>query len=164
MKVNVEIARKDKAWQHYKVTKNSIRAVAENILNRFDNLRQVKEFELSILLAGDKEMEELNSRFRKQKKATNVLSFPDLELNWRHLLEFKPNLNYMYLGDIAFSYQTIEKEALTYNISFDYHFTFLLIHGILHLIGYDHKSDEESKVMENLEVDILESFSIPSPY
>ena len=88
-----------------------IDSITKNIINRYKNLKVVKEIELSVLLTDDKKMLSLNSEFRGVEKPTNVLSFQDLEINWRHLLEFKPDADYMYLGDIAFGYETIKKEA-----------------------------------------------------
>ncbi|KAJ6645140.1 Endoribonuclease YbeY [Pseudolycoriella hygida] len=93
----------------------------------------------------------LNSQFCGKGKATNVLSFPDIELDFRHLLEFTPNLDYMYLGDIAFGYEIIQSEAISQNKSFRDHFMHLLVHSILHLLGFDHQDDEEAIIMENLE-------------
>jgi probable rRNA maturation factor len=70
----------------------------------------------------------------------------------------------MYLGDIASSYQTIKHEATLKSIGFQDHFKHLVIHAILHLIGYDHMNEEESKAMENIEIEVLDSFGIDSPY
>jgi probable rRNA maturation factor len=70
----------------------------------------------------------------------------------------------MYLGDIAFSYQVIKEEALLKSIDFQDYFKHLLIHAILHLIGYNHENDEEAQIMETIEIEILDSFGIESPY
>ncbi|KAJ6645026.1 Endoribonuclease YbeY, partial [Pseudolycoriella hygida] len=117
---------------------------------------------LNLLLKN--QMLNLNKQFRGEEKATNVLSFPDIELDFRHLLEFIPNLHYMYLGDIAFGYEIITSEAMTQNKTFKDHFIHLLVHGILHLLGFDHQNDEEADVMEKLEAEILNGFAIDSPY
>lgn len=166
MKIKTEIAKPYKEWTQHReiISKSFIKKVAASVLTRFPNFRQVKEFELSILLTSNEEMQRLNSDFRQKNKPTNVLSFPDIELNWRHLLEFKPNLNYMYLGDIAFGYELISREAIEQQKSFNDHFTHLLIHSILHLIGYDHEDEEEAEAMERLEIKILKDFAIDSPY
>ena len=124
----------------------------------------MKEFELSILLAGNKQMQSLNGKFRKKDKATNVLSFPDVEIDWRKIVEFTPDNDYMYLGDIAFGYEVIALEAKNKLISFQDHFKHLVIHAILHLIGYDHIKDDDAEAMESIEIEILEAISIKSPY
>lgn len=70
----------------------------------------------------------------------------------------------MDLGDIAFGYQTIDKQALEQNKNFKDHFIHLLVHSVLHLIGFDHQTNEETDIMKNLEIKILKDFSISSPY
>ena len=70
----------------------------------------------------------------------------------------------MYLGDIAFGYETIHTEAIDQEKILEDHFVHLLVHSVLHLLGYDHQDDQEADVMENLEIEILRTFSIASPY
>lgn len=165
MNIKVEIASELDDWNLLKgINIALISDITKNIINRYKNLKIVKEIELSVLLTSDKKMLSLNSEFRGVEKSTNVLSFQDLEINWRHLLEFKPDADYMYLGDIAFGYETIKKEAKEKQISFEDHFKHLLIHAILHLIGYDHIEDEEAQIMEALEIEILSNYNIKSPY
>lgn len=106
--------------------------------------------EISVLLTNDKEVHALNKKFRKKDKPTNVLSFP--------------NGDNGYLGDIAMSLDTLEREAKEENKPLENHFTHLLIHGVLHLMGYDHETDEEQEEMESLEIKILKKLDIPNPY
>ena len=80
------------------------------------------------------------------------------------MLEFKPDLDYIYLGDIAFAFETISEEVKKKNIPFLNHFKHLLVHSTLHLLGYDHETTKEADIMESLEEKILESFNIASPY
>ena len=68
------------------------------------------------------------------------------------------------LGDIIFAYKIVEDEAQMQGKDFNNHFAHLLVHGILHLLGYDHQSDQEAMEMENIEVEILSTFNIKSPY
>lgn len=165
MNIKIEIATELDNWNSRKeINKKIISDITRNIINRYKNLKTIKELELSVLLTDDKKMLALNSEFRNFEKPTNVLSFPDLEINWRYLLEFKPDADYMYLGDIAFGYETVEKEAEDKQINFEDHFKHLLIHAILHLIGYDHVEDEEAEIMEALEIEILSGYNIKSPY
>jgi probable rRNA maturation factor len=165
VKIVIEIAKTDKTWNNHKeINKSLIKTIVKNILNRFVNFQAIKEVELSILLTHDANISYLNEKFRGEKKATNVLSFPDIELHYEDLLEFKPDLNYMYLGDIAFSYNVILKEALSENKTFEQHFIHLLVHSTLHLLGFDHTNSKEESAMRRLEVLILQDFAIPSPY
>lgn len=165
MNIKIEIATELDDWNSRKeINLSLISDITKNIISRYKNLKVVQEIELSVLLTDDKKMLSLNSEFRGVEKATNVLSFQDLEINWRHLLEFKPDADYMYLGDIAFGYETIKKEAEGKQISFEDHFKHLLVHAILHLIGYDHIEDEEAQIMEALEIEILSNYNIKPPY
>lgn len=165
MKITIEIVKTEVEWNNHKtINKTLMKKLTTNILNRFDNLKLVEEFELSILFASDKELLDLNSQFRGKHIATNVLSFPDIELNWQQLIEFKPNIHYMYLGDIAFAYQLIKTEANLQNKTFDNHFVHLFVHSVLHLLGFDHQKEIEAAAMESLEIDILKDFGIASPY
>lgn len=165
MKIDVEIAIEYGKWDELpEFSPEYFAKTASSVLSSYPNFAKVSEFELSVLLTEDKKMAELNNQFRNKNKATNVLSFPDMEINWRRILEFKTNSDYIYLGDIAFGYETIEREASEKLISFQDHFRHLLVHSILHLIGFDHIDDEDAEAMENIEVEILKSFGIKSPY
>ncbi len=106
---------------------------------------------LSILLTNDRSIQQLNKDFRDKDKPTNVLSFPaDDEGD--------------YMGDIAVAFETIQREAIEQDKSFTHHFIHMLIHGILHLDGYDHETDEDAEEMETLEIKILADMGIKNPY
>ena len=109
---------------------------------------------ISIFFSGDKKVMELNDTFRKKKSATNVLSFPS---------NFKFN-NTLFLGDIIFSIETILKEAKRDNKCVENHLIHLFIHAFLHLLGYDHETEEQAKKMEDLEIGILRNLKIENPY
>lgn len=112
-------------------------------------------FEISILLTDSKNMKVLNKKFRKINKDTDVLSFPAEEKEF-----FKKNIKSkqdIYLGDIALSYPYIAKIIKKQNVSFDYYFKKMLIHGILHLIGYEHDSLTKYKKMNLLEQKIIKN-------
>lgn len=165
MNIIVEIAQEFKGWNKCSELKPDYFAeVVERILSRYPNFSMAQEVELSILLTDDRKIKSLNNEFRGKDKATNVLSFPDTEIDWRRIVEFEVSSEYMYLGDIAFSYQLIKEEALLKSIDFQDYFKHLLIHAILHLIGYNHENDEEAQIMETIEIEILDSFGIESPY
>lgn len=170
--INVEIIKNYSKWsEHKQINKALIKKIAQNILSRFTSFSKVKQFELSILLTDSEEILTLNKQFRNIEKATNVLSFPTIELNWQDLfndvdteLEFLIDSDYMHLGDIAFCYEVIHNESSEQKKTFENHFIHLLIHSILHLIGFDHQNDTEANIMENLEIEILAHFGISSPY
>jgi probable rRNA maturation factor len=165
MKITTEIATECSDWHSKQAINTELFAnITQNILNRYGGFKVVKDLELSVLLTDDAKMQSLNKEFRGVEKSTNVLSFPDLEINWQELLEFQPDGDYIYLGDIAFGYETVAAEAKNKMISFEDHFKHLLIHAILHLIGYDHVDDEDAQIMEALEIEILSNYNIKSPY
>ena len=109
---------------------------------------------ISLFFSGDRKIIELNYKFRKLNSVTNILTFPSLT----------NSKNTFFLGDIIFSNETICKEAKRNNKSVNNHLTHLFVHGILHLLGYDHQTEEEAKKMENLEIEILGKLGIASPY
>lgn len=113
-------------------------------------VKQVKGMEISILLTGDREVQELNKNYRGKDKPTNVLSFETGD-------EF-------LLGDIVMSLATLKKEAKAQHISVRNHYAHLLCHGVLHLLGFDHIDEEEAREMEFFEIKILESLGIANPY
>lgn len=113
--------------------------------------------ELSILFTNDYEVQKLNKEWRSINKPTNVLSFPSEDLKVGEGAG-------LIIGDIVLAYETIENEAREQNKSFDQHLTHLLIHGFLHLFGYDHLNNEEAGQMESLEIEILSALDIENPY
>ncbi|MCL4134926.1 UNVERIFIED_CONTAM: hypothetical protein GTU68_034018 [Idotea baltica] len=123
----------------------------------------IKEFEFSLKLTDDEELQELNASFRGKDKTTNVLSFPSQVLHEGNMNDFK-NAKELYLGDMAISYDRVEEEANKYGISFENHFIHLVLHSILHLFGFDHIDDEDAYKMEELEKKILKRMNINNPY
>lgn len=108
--------------------------------------------EVAILLTSDKKMKELNLKFRNRDKPTDVLAFP------------ADSTIAPFLGDIAIGYGVASKDASNGNKPLLEHVAHLAIHGFLHLIGYDHQTDEDAEIMQNLERIALESIGIPDPY
>ncbi|MDB5623203.1 MAG: ybeY [Devosia sp.] len=111
--------------------------------------------ELSIVLTDDAEQRELNAQWRNKDSSTNVLSFPQIE-------PFGPVVG--ILGDITLARETIEREAQELGKSFADHFTHLVVHGFLHILGHDHIQEDEALRMESLETTILASLGIEDPY
>jgi probable rRNA maturation factor len=112
--------------------------------------------EISVLLTDDSEMHALNKQWRGIDKATDVLSFPSDGPE----IPGQPQ----HLGDIAMGYETALRDAEAMNRPFDGHISHLLIHGFLHLLGYDHIEADDAKVMEPLEAQILAGLGWPDPY
>ena len=162
MKFTIEIAQDIPDWEVYpEINTKLFKFILEKIIFKYPNLCAIQNIELSVLLTNDLKIKDLNQEFRNKDKPTNVLSFPDIEIDFKKILEFKPNeLDYLYLGDIAFSFETITCEAREKNLALLEHFKHLLVHSILHLLGYDHENDEDAEIMENLEVEILEELGV----
>jgi probable rRNA maturation factor len=113
--------------------------------------------EISLVFTDDDDIRGINAEWRGQDKPTNVLSFPAFPL----VPGGKPG---PMLGDIILAEETLRREALDLGKSFDDHLTHLLVHGFLHLFGYDHITDEEAAVMEGLEIRILAELGLENPY
>jgi probable rRNA maturation factor len=118
------------------------------------------EAELAVMLTDDAGIRTLNSNWRGIDKPTNVLSFPALQPTGAGGPDEAPRM----LGDIAIAYQTTRKEADDEQKPFDHHLSHLAIHGFLHLMGYDHETDDDAEAMEGLEQEILAQLGIPDPY
>jgi probable rRNA maturation factor len=108
---------------------------------------------LSIALSSDENVALLNARYRGKAKPTNVLSFP-------------PGAGTAsgYLGDIVLARNTVEREACEQGVSLAHHVQHLVVHGILHLLGYDHGTAADAERMEELEVKILSKLGVADPY
>ena len=111
--------------------------------------------EISVLLTDDAEQRTLNAQWRGKDASTNVLSFPQIE-------PFAPLIG--LLGDISLARETLEREAADLGKSLEDHFTHLMVHGFLHILGYDHLEEAEALHMEGLETQILAGLGIEDPY
>lgn len=121
----------------------------------------------SLLFTTDEEVHTLNREWRSRDKPTNVLSFPMLERG--ELLDLGPDalpqMPPVPLGDLALAYATCAREAAEKSVPLDHHAAHLLIHGLLHLAGYDHEtSSTDADAMEALEIAALASMGIGNPY
>jgi probable rRNA maturation factor len=120
----------------------------------------VAETELAVMLTDDAGIRTLNSNWRGIDKPTNVLSFPALPPSGPRGPDEAPRM----LGDIAIAYETTRREADDEQKPFDHHLSHLAVHGFLHLIGYDHETDDDAEAMEALEREILSQLGIADPY
>lgn len=111
--------------------------------------------EISVRITDADEIKTLNQQYRGKDYATNVLSFP---------ADLPPELNLPHLGDIVICAEVVEREAREQNKSSEAHWAHMLVHGTLHLLGYDHIDDSDAEIMEALEIDILRALNFENPY
>ena len=121
-----------------------------------------KSYYLNVCLSDDAEVHQLNKEFRGMDKPTNVLSFANVDDD-EFWAEYEES-NELELGDIILAYETLQNEANIKGISIYAHYGHLLVHGFLHLLGFDHQDDAEAEEMEDIETDILAMYSIENPY
>jgi probable rRNA maturation factor len=144
----IEVEVEDQAWTAALPDAEAVarRAAAASLTD------ELREAGITILLADDEAVRELNARFRAKDAPTNVLSFPAPEA-------FRP-----HLGDIALAYGVCAREADEQGKPLADHLTHLTAHGVLHLLGYDHQDDAEAEAMEARERAILSGLGVPDPY
>ncbi|MCP4385504.1 MAG: rRNA maturation RNase YbeY [Hyphomicrobiales bacterium] len=118
--------------------------------------RLAADAEVAVLFTDDAAARDLNRRFRGLDKATNVLSFPA-----------GPPVagrSGPLLGDVVLAYETVQREAGGLGLGLEAHVTHLIVHGFLHLIGYDHETDKQAVAMERLETSIMRDLGLADPY
>jgi probable rRNA maturation factor len=116
---------------------------------------QALDSELLIRLVDGDESAALNQQYRHKTGPTNILSFP---------FEAPPGIELAMLGDLVMCVPVIVQEALQQAKPVEHHWAHITVHGVLHLLGYDHIDDAEAEQMEALEIEILQQFNIPNPY
>ncbi|MEG3134836.1 rRNA maturation RNase YbeY [Rouxiella sp. T17] len=131
-------------------TENDFQQWLEAVLPQFQ-----EESEVTIRIVDEAESQALNLTYRGKDKSTNVLSFP---------FEAPPGMELPLLGDLVICRQVVEKEALEQNKALNAHWAHMVVHGSLHLLGYDHIVDEEAEEMEAIEIEIMQSLGHPDPY
>ena len=127
-----------------------------------DFLLAGKPLAFNLCLSNDDEIQTLNKEFRQKGKPTNVLSFANIDDPT--FKEATKTDNIIEMGDMIIALQTMQTEAFEKKISLHDHFCHLLVHGVLHLLGYDHIQDDEADHMEDLEIKILQTLNINNPY
>lgn len=151
----------DKKWKSLvAASQDSFRKALEAAFNALVLPR--REFAVAVSFVDDAEIQKLNGEFRYKDKPTNVLSFPMIE----EFSDFSlhPKQIPIELGDIVLAFETIENEARMEDKTMSDHVCHLLVHGLLHLFGYDHMTKKDEKEMEALEVSILGDLGISNPY
>lgn len=122
-----------------------------------DEAQDLRQADVTLLFTDDEAQRKLNAEWREQDKTTNVLSFPTPYIPL-------PEGEMLPLGDISFALETMQREAQEEQKTFDDHLTHLTIHGLLHLLGYDHEDEEEAEMMEAIEIKALAVLNITNPY
>lgn len=147
----IEIVEDDGDWSRVSnldgVIDDAARAA---ILAAYDGLQSAF---LTIALSSDAIVADLNERFRGKAKPTNVLSFPAGH-----------GASDGQLGDIIMALETVEREALEQGVPFEHHVQHLVVHGVLHLLGYDHETTADAERMETIEIEILSKLGVANPY
>ena len=145
---NIYIFQKEARWRNTEI--NTVRKVFK--------VTRIKNNGLTVRLSNDKDVKIYNSKWKGINKPTNILTF----INNDKVFSFENNV--IYLGDIIISYDTLLKEVKKKKIDFQDHLSHILIHGILHLKGYTHDKEEDTKLMQNEEKRLLKNLSIKNPY
>jgi len=145
--IKANVITKNTSWYRYIKNPNSYIDRKINKLNNKNKKLKKKRIYFTLLLSGHKEIKNLNSKFRKKNKSTDVLSFPfytKKELNKRLIKEKE-----IYLGDIIINFNEIKNKKKTKNFKIE--FNNLWIHGLVHLFGYNHKKDKDFLAMKKIE-------------
>lgn len=135
---------------------------AQKISAKVDFVALGKPLSLTLVLSNSEEVRKLNCEFRGIDKATNVLSFANVDGD--DFADVTANSDYVELGDIIMSGEVLQNEAEIKSIPPQNHFIHLLVHGILHLLGFDHQTDAEADFMEAIETAVLADMNIDNPY
>lgn len=114
-----------------------------------------QDTEIVVRIVGEQESAELNEQYRHKSGPTNILSFP---------VDVPEGIELDLLGDLVICAPVLEKEALEQNKALMHHWAHIVVHGVLHLLGYDHIDDNEAELMENKEIAILNKLHINNPY
>lgn len=127
--------------------------ISKWLLSALDML-QLESKEISVRIVGPDEIAQLNVDYRNRENPTNVLSFPsNIEVDGREML-----------GDIVICNEIVRDEAASFNLEFAHRYAHMLVHGMLHLLGYDHINESDRQTMEALEKKLLAGMGMPDPY
>jgi probable rRNA maturation factor len=153
--VTVDIAMDSSLWEAVRDVEALVERAVEAALLVGGFLHR-EDAELSVVLTDDLGIQALNKAWRLKDQPTNVLSFPAVPPD--RMAESPA------LGDLILAYETIDREAAELGIGIEAHLSHLVVHGTLHLFGYDHMSDADAERMETLEVAVLATLGIADPY
>jgi probable rRNA maturation factor len=172
--LKIDVLVESEQWQNAGAAK----AIIRRALKQAAGTLSATAAELAIVLTDDAAMRSLNRNWRGIDAATNVLAFPARNAASRNSTARRPAVRtngqlgtthlrdqmVKHLGDIALAYETVEREARRDGKPFDHHLAHLVVHGFLHLVGYDHLNDVQARRMETTERAILRDLAVPDPY
>lgn len=142
-------------WSAFPMREDLIARIT-TVIEAYPSCARLRGREANVVLADDVLVRTLNRTYRGKDAATNVLSFP---------FAASPGSEETgHLGDVILARETILKEAAEQGIPSEHHLQHLVVHGLLHLVGFDHETDAEASAMEQLETRILAELGIPDPY
>jgi len=153
--VRVEFVENDRRWRAALPARTLARQAVAAALAEC-GVKLARGAEMCIHLVNDEEIRGVNKQWRDKDAPTNVLSFPAVDA--AHVAESK------LLGDVLIALETLEREAAEEGRSLTDHFRHLVVHGFLHLLGYDHIEDDEAEAMEALETRALQRLGVADPY
>ena len=159
----VDVVIEDARWQTLELKQIANQAFFETLfLLDLHN----KSFACCILACDNKQIKQLNNKFRGKNCPTNVLSFPASLENYEMKNTLTPSKanNFHELGDIAIAFEICKKEATNSKVKFEHHVYHLIVHSVLHLLGFDHEEEENATKMEKIEVQVLAKLGISNPY
>jgi len=134
-----------------RIDEQNLQVILDSVLTKIDR----SDHEAVFSFVSPEEIHQLNKDYRSQDKPTNVLSFEN---------ESPDEVGLKLLGDVIICTDIVENESIEQNKTFSDHLTHIAIHGLLHLVGYDHIDDKDAETMEEFEIELLDSFGIRDPY
>lgn len=146
--LSAEVIGESPLWAYAGVDETTVQRATDALWSRVAQAPGITE--VSVLLTSDERVRALNAQFRGKDQPTNVLSFPSGDDE--------------YIGDIALGVETVTGEAEELGVTLGDHVIHLVIHGTLHLLGYDHETNEDAEEMETMEVLVLKDLGIANPY
>ena len=152
VELELQIATNAKTLPHPSQFKEWVGVVLSDQITHLENLNDV---ELTIRIVDEDEMIDLNYRYRHKNGSTNVLSFP---------VQVDVDFDYHVLGDIVICAAVVELEAKQQNKELLSHWAHMVVHGILHLLGFDHENELTARRMENIEISLMKQLGFLSPY
>jgi len=165
VQADISIQLRDQRWKSLlRPYCKTVRAACESAIATSKLAKIPCQWEMAVVLADDAFVHDLNHTYRGKDKPTNVLSFPSIEKMESNAKRATKGVNEFELGDVVLAFDTVEREAKEQNKKFKDHAVHLLVHGTLHLLGYDHEKDSEAKIMEKMEVKILKQLGLSNPY
>ena len=159
-KIEVDILSDEPDWGKARLGLKTLVPEVLDLAYRTLPKKPAAPLEITVTLSNDAQIKVINREHRGKNKPTNVLSFP----LWETLAEIPASKDAVPAGDIIIALETMKREAVEQDKSLKHHFCHMLVHGFLHLLGYDHMTDSEAEEMETLETKILKKLGIKDPY